>query len=291
MIPIILGTAQWSGDYGVVREINSFNQKQAQKIISTAREVGIDKIDTAAGYGAGSVEKLLGASSAQNMQLISKLPMLLEPKLDIKKWARDSVSIMLQRLKQHQLNTLLLHNPEDILSEDGPSILSELLSMKSDGLISKLGISVYNPSQANNLLELCDFDCIQIPYSVFDQRPTYNNWLDQMNDRGIDVHLRSVFLQGLLARDKEEIPSYFIENWGNLFTKWWDYCDMVHASPKEVAITFARQEFRAQGVVVGFENAQQLKQVASIDLEINSEDLKEFSCSDNLLIEPFRWRM
>ena len=66
---------------------------------------------------------------------------------------------------------------------------------------------------------------------------------------------------------------------------------MVHASPKEVAITFARQEFRAQGVVVGFENAQQLKQVASIDLEINSEDLKEFSCSDNLLIEPFRWRM
>ena len=96
------------------------------------------------------------------------------------------------------MEAVLLHFPGDLLSETGRDYIDALQALKSEGLIRAAGISIYDPSELNDIWPLWKPDIVQAPFNVLDRRLLHSGWLQKLIDHGVRVHTRSAFLQGLL---------------------------------------------------------------------------------------------
>jgi aryl-alcohol dehydrogenase-like predicted oxidoreductase len=112
----------------------------------------------------------------------------------------------LARLRQNKVSGVLFHNFEALQKQ--PGAYSALVEAQAAGKTQRIGVSLYHPWQAEWLLnQKWPIDILQVPFNVLDQR--FGSWLPELAHRGIEVHVRSVFLQGLLLRNPSELPSYF----------------------------------------------------------------------------------
>ena len=102
------------------------------------------------------------------------------------------------RLNTINLYGLMLHRPEQLLGPYGEEIMSALLSLKKSGTVQKIGISVYSPDEFTELFSEYDFDIVQCPFNLIDRRLVNSGWLAKLKALGVEVHVRSSFLQGLL---------------------------------------------------------------------------------------------
>jgi aryl-alcohol dehydrogenase-like predicted oxidoreductase len=96
------------------------------------------------------------------------------------------------------LGGLLLHRPSDLIGQHGKALYAAMVELKTLGLVKKIGISIYHPDELDSLLENMYFDVVQAPFNIFDQRIADSGWLARLSNLGIEVHVRSVFMQGLL---------------------------------------------------------------------------------------------
>ena len=70
---------------------------------------------------------------------------------------------------------------------------------------------MYNSKQLKSLLSVMTPDIVQVPVNVFDQRLIKDGSIGALSDRKIKIHIRSIFLQGLMLMD--ESGSLKIEGW------------------------------------------------------------------------------
>ena len=74
-------------------------------------------------------------------------------------------------------------------------------------IIKKIGISVYSPRELSFCFDMMEFDLVQFPMNVFDNRFLKTGWLDRLKKNNIETHARSIFLQGVITLNKW--PNYF----------------------------------------------------------------------------------
>jgi aryl-alcohol dehydrogenase-like predicted oxidoreductase len=177
------------------------------------------------------------------------------------------------------------------LSKEGKQIWDSVGKIKKEGKIKKIGISVYNPGEIERLWNIFSFDAIQAPFNILDRRIKTSGWLKKMNESDVEVHVRSVFLQGLLLMNPIERNI--------LFSKWkstWIFMDSWlnknNLSPIEAALGFVLSEKLINYIVIGVESKDQLKQIVEIaKRKFNQDDFPEsLSIEDLDLIEPVNWR-
>lgn len=200
---ISLGTVQFGQDYGIANTSGKISKSEACKILDYAKSVGISYLDTAFAYG--DSEEVIGeylGKSSKEFKIVSKLPPLQvyrSGKVD------ELFKQSLQRLGIKKVYGYLLHKYTDILIDD---VWSSLVRLRGSGQIEKIGFSLYSPDELLFLLDKeIDFDIVQIPYSVFDQR--FEKCFDALQKRGVEIQARSVFLQGLAFLDPKRLPSFF----------------------------------------------------------------------------------
>ena len=114
---------------------------------------------------------------------------------------------MCKRLNTNKINYLLLHDFRDILRKDNKSkkIISTLRKIKKSGKILNFGVSIYSCKDTEKIINNHKIDFIQIPFSLFDQSLLENNFYKKLQRKKIDIHIRSIFLQGLVFKnDKKE---------------------------------------------------------------------------------------
>ena len=99
------------------------------------------------------------------------------------------------------------------MGNHGTAIVKELLALKERNIISKIGISIYSPEILEAILKLCSVDIVQAPFNIFDQQMLLSGWSDKLKESDVEIHTRSVFLQGLLLMQKPSLPKYFTNNW------------------------------------------------------------------------------
>ena len=75
-------------------------------------------------------------------------------------------------------------------------------SGKKNKVIKKIGISVYNKNELNEILKVFTPEIIQFPLNVFNQSFNDKKYLQSLKHKGIELHARSIFLQGLLLKNK-----------------------------------------------------------------------------------------
>ena len=168
MSKLALGTAQFGLDYGIANESGKIKILDAKNILEFARVSKIDLIDTAIGYG--DSEKVIGEIGAQEFKIVSKLPPFTENLLDIDLWLKNNVQSSLKRLGVKFLYGLLLHRPGDLRGDMGKKLIKALKKIQSQGLIKKIGLSIYDPRELDEFINLIEPDIIQAPLNIIDRR-------------------------------------------------------------------------------------------------------------------------
>jgi aryl-alcohol dehydrogenase-like predicted oxidoreductase len=284
---IALGTAQLGQRYGVVNRTGQPDREEARRILAAARESAIDTVDTAMGYG--DSERVLGDIGVAGLRVITKLAPLPEAPGAVGDWLRSEVEGSLHRLKADRVYGLLLHRPRDALGPHGAALIDALRGMQRDGLIEKVGVSIYDPAELEALTAALDIGIVQAPYNVFDRRLETSGWLARLTRAGIEVHARSAFLQGLLLLDSTQQPPQFAA-WRTLWSQWSEWLDERRLMPLAAALGFVLRNPSIARVVVGVETAAQLREIVASAQALPCDAPASLACTDLDLIDPSRWK-
>ncbi len=204
---LALGTVQFGLPYGIANQTGQISRDEAAAILNHAWAMGLDTLDTAIAYG-GS-EARLGEIGVKQWRVISKLPAVPESVTDVAAWVENSVNGSLERLNIPMLRGLLLHCSRQLLGVRGDTLYRALAAIKDEGKVEKIGVSIYGPEELDALWPHYQFDLVQAPFNVIDRRLATSGWLKRLHQAGIEVHVRSVFLQGLLLMDTANRPVSF----------------------------------------------------------------------------------
>ncbi|MFM5149894.1 aldo/keto reductase [Aeromonas hydrophila] len=277
---LALGTVQFGLDYGISNHDGQVSDEELDAIIALAHQAGIDTLDTAQAYG--NAEQRLGQRDITGLTLIDKLAPRL-PLSDVKAALNNSLHL----LGRKRLDGLLLHRSQDA----SPALFELLTDLQQQGTIGKLGISVYSPeeldawSAAGYPLEL-----VQLPANLLDQRFLRTGWLDKLVDMGCEIHVRSLFLQGLLLMQPAQRPAYF-----QRFATALERFDQWHPSmaPLGRALSIMTALPQVSRFVVGVCHAQELAAIVAASQALHEcyeADIAHLASMEQELINPGLWR-
>ena len=282
---LILGTANFSPGYGI-NNSNGLNVRMINSLNKVMKNNNIKELDAA--YSYQGVEKKIGLSILRKYEIYSKVPEIKTKKVN-KNFTKRIIDKSLANLKKKNIKGIFFHSVKNLKSESGLKIYSYLVSLKKKGIIKKMGISVYSPTALKSAIKKFKFDMIQIPINIFDRRFLYKNLLKKMKNRGIEIHVRSIFLQGILLCNIDNLPKYF-KTWKNLFIKWENWNFDNKKKKIETCLNFLNNQRYIDKLVIGVNNARQLEEIIKI-LKKNKKKFPRKIYSDNKkLLEPRLWK-
>jgi len=282
---LALGTAQFGSSYGVMNSLGQVELANVKKIIGLARSSGLKTLDTAISYG--NSEKLLGIAGVRDFELITKLPKAPNGSFNIETWVIQNIKASLLNLNSSKFYAVLFHHPDDLRGARGESIFNALNRLKGEGLIGKIGISIYDPCELIDLVNAFPLDLVQAPFSLVDRRLEESGYLQILFDLGIEIHVRSIFLQGLLLAPKALIPDKF-NRWSFLWTRWNEWLIANSIKPSHACIDFVSSFEQINRVIVGVNSVEHFKELIE-GFGCVGQNWPPISSSDLDLIDPRRW--
>lgn len=286
MSRLALGTVQFGLDYGIANQHGQVSRDEAKAILDLARASGMDTLDTAIAYGES--EQRLGEIGVQDWQVVSKLPAIPEGCRDVSGWVVEALTESLSRLRVKTLYGLLLHRPQQLLEQDGDPLYRALQQLKHDGVVQKIGVSIYAPSELDALCSRFQLDLVQAPFNIMDRRMIDTGWLYRLSEQGTELHVRSAFLQGLLLMKTGERPGNF-DRWGPLWAKYDDWLKQMGLTPLQACIRHALSFLEIDKVLVGVDSLVQLKDIFHASTGPPPPVPAELHTNDVDLLNPAHW--
>lgn len=283
-----IGTAQFGMDYGISNTGGRTLPEEVDRILRIAAEAGVRDLDTAAVYGES--ETVLGERlpAGHGFRIVTKT----SPDYSAAggKYAslEQALDASLARLRQHKVYGLLVHRAPDLLGGEAERRYEELRALKENGKVEKIGVSVYSGEEIDALAERFRLDLVQVPISVLDQRLLASGHLARLLAAGIEVHARSVFLQGLLLMPLERIPAHF-EPIKPLLAHYHRSVREQGLSLLEAALGFVKRLTEVNVLFVGASTARQLQACIDAYRCAKSFDGASFACFDPEMVNPSRW--
>lgn len=271
---LALGTVQFGLNYGISNNEGQTAKDEVIKIFEKASLSGINLIDTAQAYGCS--EKIIGSTNSYNFDIVTKVAC-----------PEDFVS-SLNNLKSDSIYGLMFHNADILLNNQDYWKSFELF--KSKGKVKKIGVSVYDSTQIDAILERHDIDIIQIPLNIFDRRLIKSGHLKKLKDKDIEIHVRSIFLQGLVFINTEKLSKYFFpyKSFLQSFHKKLKYANIT---PLEAAINFVKIIDEVDYIICGVNNEKQLTEIIDVYQKNINIDYSDFELQDENLLNPSNWRI
>jgi aryl-alcohol dehydrogenase-like predicted oxidoreductase len=283
---LALGTVQFGLNYGVANTSGQVSSEVARDILQHAYQSGIDTLDTAIAYGES--ESVLGEIGVQPWKVVTKLPAVPDGYTDVTQWVQAQVQGSLGRMGVDSLHGLLLHRPGQLLEDIGTGLFDALQSLKADGLVEKVGISVYGPAELDALYGPYTFDLVQAPLNILDRSLVDSGWAQRLKNEGVEVHTRSAFLQGLLLMPKEKRHAKF-DRWKDIWSEWDQWLAETGLSPLQACLRYANKLDCIDRVVVGVDNVAQLEEIIAA-AEGVLPSLPQFKIlQDDRLVNPATW--
>lgn len=287
---LALGTAQFGLDYGVSNAAGRVPPAEIESILALAADAGIDLLDTAAAYG--QAERSLGRFAADpRWRIVTKLaPIESDDPAQAARAARDSLERSLGRLGRTRLYAVLWHQTIEAFSSATDAVFAELDRMRAEGLVEKVGASLYDRNEIEGFLNRYPLDLVQVPVNILDQRLSGDGFLKSLADRRLEIHARSAFLQGLLLMPSEKRPAYF-DAFGSPLARFDQWAASRTGGPLQACLAFMRQRRELARVVVGVCSAGELTQVieAWTAVEGRQDDFSDLACGDVGLVNPALW--
>lgn len=287
-----LGTAQFGLDYGISNPGGRVSVEEVRRILAYAEAQGIADLDTAAAYGCS--EAVLGEvlASGHAFRVVTKLSRIGPVRMTQAHREQTRASFMrsLERLRCSAVYALLIHDCDDILKPGGELLVALLAELKAEGLVRKIGISAYTCREVEAVLEHFTPDIVQLPINLLDQRPVRSGCLAGLYEDGIEVHARSVFLQGLLLMEPEGLPQYFEPIKDHLLRLRRKLSDSG-SSPLEAALEYVMQQPEVNTVIIGVASYAELREmcVTAAGLGEPTTDYSTWALEDERFLNPSLW--
>ncbi len=282
-LKLALGTVQFGIPYGINNLGGIPSDTEIKEIFKLADKSGIQILDTAPGYGAA--ENKIGQLSNQKFKIVTKFSPTNNP-VELNNQLNDS----LDKLKTKSVYAYLAHNADSLIAH--PHLWQTLQENKQNKKIKKIGYSLYSCEQLEKLLEL-NFvpDIVQLPYSLLDRK--FELFLPQLARLGTEIHTRSVFLQGLYFMNPSTLSEKLKPLKSNL-QYLHQCCEKYNVSINSLALNFVLLNKYVSHIVIGVDNAFQLKQNIKMiaDWQDNTnliEELSNITVSNKELLNPANW--
>jgi aryl-alcohol dehydrogenase-like predicted oxidoreductase len=282
-VELALGTVQMGLAYGVAGRGEAVPAAEAEDILECAWENGIRVLDTAPVYG-DIEERLVGLMRQRAFNVVSKIPPLPDG-VDATR-AGDFVRAAVERSRQRlgsRLGTLLFHRATDLL---GPTAAPFDAARDAAGTAVRIGVSCYSPREAVAVRERVPVEAVQLPGNALDQRLAQSGVAESL--QGVEVHLRSAFLQGLLLMPLD-LALRRVPLAAAALARWQQYCRARALSPLAAALGAARQLPGVRYCVVGVDRVQQLEEICVAWRDSQSPDSAALACDDERVIDPRLW--
>lgn len=272
---LVLGTAQLGMNYGIANSRGMLPEEASQLMVRTALDSGIYHFDTSSNYGCS--EEVLGRAlrtfdKAKKAKVTSKLDPSIPPadKRRVLQKVEESVDKL-----GGPLDAFLLHD-ETILDCWDEDVEASLQAILDHGLARRLGISVYSPRYALLALEKPILSVLQIPGNVLDNRFETSGVLDKAVAKNTLLMVRSIFLQGLLVMDPEEMPERMA--YAKPYVARFRAIAKEHGlSPTVAAMSYARQAFPMALILFGaLDSKQLLDNIQAVEFSMPSAAYADF---------------
>lgn len=275
MSKLVLGTVQFGLQYGV-NSAGRPSKEAVKSILTEAAKGGITTLDTSSAYG--NSEEILGecTTPGQGFKIVSKYPKGETP-------VGEMFNASLKRLKVNQLYGYLLHHFE--VYKNNPKVWDDFVALKESGKVQKIGFSLYTPKELQFILDnKSPFDLIQVPFNIFDKK--FLPLMKELHEQGVEIHVRSTFLQGLFFKDRSALPE-ILQPMKKYLLQLDEFSKQSGLSISEIALNYNLQKPYIDGVLIGVDNVEQLQinlnSVKDTPIEIDI-DVKEKD-----LLNPVNW--
>jgi aryl-alcohol dehydrogenase-like predicted oxidoreductase len=285
---LILGTVQFGLDYGINNSNGKMSEIDVFRILDFAHDNGIVYLDTAAAYGNAEdrIGRYLASKENRSFKIITKFDLKQNPT------PIESLESSLYRLNCDKVNTVMFHSFEDF-NKSKPNDIKALLKLKGKKF-DRLGISVYTNAEIKKICDSNFFDVVQLPYNLLDNNNLRGEHLALLQEKNIEVHTRSVFLQGLFFMNPSEIKgklsplSKYIEQINQIASK--NSLDLA-----ALALGYSLSNNKIDGVLIGVDSLIQFEH----NINLLSEKIKDnvfneidvIQVNELELLNPATWKV
>lgn len=286
-----LGTAQFGLDYGITNSNGTLSRTAAAEILDRALPLGIRLLDTAPAYGPS--EEVIGQlDNACQFDLVTKVPPVPAGISGADK--ADSVErdfdASLERLRRDSIEGLLVHHGQQLTSRDGDHLIERLMKIRNDGRVKKVGASVYLAGEIDDILARFRPDIIQLPISIADQRLIESGHIDKLKSSGIEVHARSLFLQGALLAKPFALPDFFQPHQEEI-RRIAERASELHLTSLALCLAFANQTQALDRLIIGVSSVSEFQEIVAAANTVAGLvcDLDGLAFSNHAILDPSGW--
>ena len=242
---LVLGTVQLGLNYGINNSSGQPSENESLEILKFANANGINFLDTAEAYNAS--QEIIGkfhSSATNRFQIITKFS---EESLKKSSDIREVIYSDFETLKTNSLYGYLFHNIETYTKYFDRRIFKYLKNKKK---IIKIGVSVYTNEQAMIVAEDPEIEIIQMPFNLLDNTVQRGTVFKFLKSRQKEIHVRSIFLQGLLIMNKSKIPQKLqpLSPYINMLD---DIANNLKLTVQQLAIAYALNNKMIDKVLIG----------------------------------------
>lgn len=280
---LALGTVQFGMSYGISNDLGIPDNSELKSIFDIAALNRIKVLDTAPSYG--NAEERIGLLSQNSFNVVTKFANISNSKA-----LKDSLNQSIKRLKLEQIYGYMSHNSVELISN--PDLWDFLCSEKETGRINKIGYSLYTTDQLEQLLLLgMKPDIVQFPYNLLDRN--FESYLPELKSYGTEIHVRSVFLQGLFFMDPEFLPEK-LKPLKSTLLEIKRLCVGNNLTDAQLLLSYVNHHPLIDKIVVGVASARQLSENLS-DMATKHlsndilEQIKMIRVADIELLNPINW--
>jgi aryl-alcohol dehydrogenase-like predicted oxidoreductase len=282
-LKLALGTVQFGLNYGINNTIGIPVTDELIDLFNLAAKEQIEYLDTAHGYGDAEIK--IGKFADNRFKVISKFSKCVSECALLNQFEET-----LQSVKQQRIYGYMAHNANDLIER--AELWDAMLTLKNKNRVEKIGYSLYTPEQLELLLlkgMVPDF--VQLPYSLLDRK--FESCFENLKNLGTEIHVRSVFLQGLYFMDTKNLPFKLLALTNSL-NELNSICEDKGVSRGALALNFVAGNPLVDRVVIGVDSAFQLKEnIELVDRWVTDEELidavKKIEVSHPELLNPVNW--
>ena len=283
---LALGTVQFGLDYGINNARGKVAIAEVSQILTHARDHGIEVLDTAGAYG--DAEAVLGAASGKvgSFKIVSKIP----PGATTPEAVDDAVRGSLSRLGAERLYGMLVHDLGAFMGDERN--WDVLRRWREAGKVEKIGVSAYYPREIEVLMARgLDLQLVQAPYSVFDRR--FATIFSELQNSGVEVHVRSIFLQGLFFMEPSRLPAHF-ESVKPAVLRLQALARSIDVPLSALLLSVGLLDPAVDRVVVGVDSLANLRENLAAFGHLQAcvqcaDELRQLRVDDESIVLPFKW--
>jgi len=258
---------------------------EARDILSIAGRAGLSVFDASGAWGRS--ETLLGDLMPRPLPFRLVIATVRPDKgAD---FVEQELRASLARLAVERVDAVVVPLAGDLFSPNGAAMWTRLRQLRDSGLIGKIGVSLHSTDDPVGVVRRFKPDLIQAPASLLDQRMLADGTLERIAGMGVEVQLRSIFLNGLLFLPLDRIPTPLKAASGSL-SRVRRMIAEGRSDPLQAALGFALSRPEASTVLVNVTTAAELSAVIAAAASPPPDlDWTEMAMDDPVVLDPRRW--